>query len=118
MTHRTRLLVFAGLTAWAIAVPAFAQTSDTAISDETLTRAGRAFHDVSQINQDYNNRYAATADPSARQQLVSEDYQRGVEAVARNGLSVDQYNRVLAVAQQDPSVRQRLLSIAGASQGN
>jgi len=119
MTNRTRLLVFVGLLAGATAGPAFAQSADTAIPDPTITKAGHAFHDVSMINRDYNTRFANTADPSARQQLVNEDYQRGAEAVARNGLTVGEYNRVLAVAQQDPAVRQRLLSVAGvSSQGN
>jgi hypothetical protein len=112
MTNRTRLLVLIGLVAGATARPTFAQSGDTTISDPTITKAGHAFHDVSMINRDYNARYQNTADPSARQQIVTEDYQRGAEAVARNGLTLNEYNQVLAVAQQNPAVRQRLLAVA------
>lgn len=113
MTSRTRLRLFAAVLAGATAGPAFAQSAGTAISDTEITQAGHTFHDVSKINQDYNARLSHTADAAARQQIINEDRQKGAEACARNGLTVNEYQRVLAVAQENPAVRQRLLTAAG-----
>lgn len=116
MTNRTRLLLLAGLIAGATAGPAFAQSGDTAIPDTEITQAGQTFHDVSKINQEYNAQFSSTADATARQRIVNEDRQKGAEACARHGLTVNEYQRVLAVAQQNPAVRQRLLAAAGNNQ--
>jgi len=116
MTSRTRLLLFAGVIAGATAGPAVAQSGDTAIPDSEITQAGQTFHDVSKINQDYSARLSSTSDAAARQQIVNEDRQKGAEACARHGLTVNEYQRVLGVAQQNPAVRQRLLAAAGNNQ--
>lgn len=113
MTGRTRFLLLSGVIAGATAGPAFAQSHGPAIPDTEITRAGQTFHDVSQINREYNARLASTSDASARQQIVNEDRQKGAEACARHGLTVSEYQRVLGVAQQDPTVRQKLLAAAG-----
>lgn len=116
MTSRTRRLLLAGVIAGAAAGPAFAQSGGTAISDTEITQAGQTFHDVSKINRDYSAQLSRTADAAARQQIVNEDRQQGAAACARHGLTVSEYQRVLAVAQQNPAVRQRLLSAAGNAQ--
>jgi len=116
MTSRTRLLLLSAVIAGATVGPAFAQSGDTAISDTEITQAGQTFHDVSKINQDYNARLSSTSDATARQQIVNEDRQKGAEACARHGLTVNEYHRVLGVAEQNPAVRQRLLAAAGNSQ--
>lgn len=116
MTSRTRRLLLAGVIAGAMAGPAFAQSGGTAISDTEITQAGQTFHDVSKINRDYSAQLSRTADAAARQQIVNEDRQQGAAACARHGLTVSEYQRVLAVAQQNPAVRQRLLSAAGNAQ--
>lgn len=116
MTGRTQLLLLAGVIAGATAGPAFAQSGDTTISDTEIAQAGHTFHDVSKINQDYNARLSTTSDANARQQIVNEDRQQGAEACARHGLTVNEYHRVLAAAQQNPGVRKRLLDAAGSGQ--
>jgi len=116
MTSRTQLLLLSAVIAGATVGPAFAQSGGTAIPDAEINQAGQTFHDVSKINQDYNARLSSTSDPTARQQIVNEDRQKGAEACARHGLTVNEYHRVLGVAQQDPAVRQRLLTAAGSNQ--
>jgi len=116
MTSRTRLLLLAGVIAGATAGPAFAQSGDASIPDTEITQAGQTFHDVSKINRDYSARLSSTSDASARQQIVDEDRQKGAEACARHGLTVNEYQRVLGVAQQNPAVRQKLLAAAGTNQ--
>jgi len=78
-----------------------------------INKAGHAFHEVWTINHDYDARLARTTDPAARQQIFTEDYQKGADAVVRNGLTVNEYNQVLALAGQNQTVRQKLLAAAG-----
>jgi len=116
MTARTRLLLLAAVIAGATAGPAFAQSGGTAIPDTEISQAGQTFRDVSKINQDYNAQLSRTSDATARQEIVNEDRQKGAEACARHGLTVNEYHRVLSVAQQNPAVRQKLLTAAGSNQ--
>lgn len=116
MTIRNRPVILFALIVGATTGSAFAQSGDTAISDTEITQAGQTFHDVSKINQDYNARLSRSTDATTRQQIVNEDRQKGAEACARHGLTVGEYHRVLGVAQQNPDVRQRLLTAAGNTQ--
>ncbi len=132
MARGTRFLPVAlVLAAGALAIPAFAQMSgrtapppgppgvnggaalSPTYSDATMTRAGHALRDVLSINQTYRQKLAATSDPDGKKQIVNEAKQQATAAVTRDGLSVDQYNGILADAQKDPTVRARLLSAAG-----
>lgn len=119
------------LAASAFALPAFAQTNGTAptpptppamsgnsatspsYSDATMSKAGHALHDVLAINESYRQKLVATNDTNTKRQLASEAQQKATAAVTRDGLSVDQYNQILAQARQDPALRTRLLNAAG-----
>jgi hypothetical protein len=128
MARRSRTLPIAlVLAAGACAAPSFGQTYGTtptppaapgataspAYSDATMTKAGHALHDVLAINQTYRGKAAATTDPAARSQIIDQAKQQATQAVNRDGLTVDQYNQILASARQDPALRTRLLSAAG-----
>ncbi|HUN43089.1 MAG TPA: DUF4168 domain-containing protein [Acetobacteraceae bacterium] len=84
------------------------------LSDVTIQKAGRALRNVAQIKMDYSQRLQSVQDPGTRQQLVNEAKGQQIQAVEAQGLSVQQYDQVMQIAQANPAVKQRLLSAAGA----
>ena len=137
MAHRTRILPIAAvLAAGMLAVPAFAQTAGgtapppsaapapmqpgmngaapaAAFPQATMTKAGHALRDVMAINRSYGSKLARTPDAAGKRQLIAEAKQQAQGAIARHGLTIAEYRQVLASAQQNPAVRQQLLSAAG-----
>jgi hypothetical protein len=115
-------LVAAGLlfAPFAVAAQASPPQSEAApgssVSNETLTKAGKALRDVARIQENYEGRIQAAPTQEQKQGLSSQASAEAVQAVNNNGLSVQEYNRVLQIARANPSVKQRLLSAAGASQ--
>jgi hypothetical protein len=82
------------------------------VPDNMVQKAGAALRHVSQIQSDYSQRVRGANTQDERQRLVEEAKAAEVSAVANQGLSVDQYNQMLQLAQADPTFRQRLLSAA------
>ena len=108
--------------------PAFAQTSNGAapesavpgqgaasISDATVQKVGAALHDVAQIQQTYAQRMQSVQNTGQRSSMAQQAHADAVKAVNARGVSVDQYNHVIRLAQADPSLKQRLLSAAQAA---
>jgi ABC-type uncharacterized transport system involved in gliding motility auxiliary subunit len=108
--------------------PAWAQTSGGAapgtaapgqgvasVPDATVQKVGAALHDVAQIQQSYAQRMQSVQGTNQRQSMVQQARADAVKAVNARGLSVDQYNQVIRLAQADPTLKQRLVSIAEAT---
>ncbi|HVY15699.1 MAG TPA: DUF4168 domain-containing protein [Rhodopila sp.] len=81
------------------------------ISDATVTKAGAALHDVAQVNQKYQGEMQS-ASPAQKQTLSAQANAEAVQAIQSHGLSVDQYLGVIRTAQNDPKLKQRLLTAA------
>jgi len=79
------------------------------ISDETIAKAGVALKQVIEITSAYSPKLAAAPTPDERVHLINEELVAASTAVSDQGLSVDQYNSVIEVAQSDPGVKERLL---------
>jgi hypothetical protein len=84
-----------------------------AVSDETVRKAGAALHDVVRIRHDYSLRMQAAQNADEQRTLAEHAAQDAVRAVQRQGLSPEEYDRVIRLAQADPALRQRLLAAAG-----
>lgn len=78
------------------------------ISDQKLDAAAKALQNVTTVRENYQQKIAA-ASPADKQRLASEGNDALKKAVTDQGLSVDEYNRIITVAQNDPSVRAKLL---------
>jgi hypothetical protein len=131
MVRRTRILPVVILAARTFVTPALAQYSTATpnsparqqtpqgnatssnYSDATIAKAGHALRDVLTINQTYRNKLTSTSDMATRRQIIADAKQQAVAAIGRDGLTVDQYNQILASARDNLAVRQRLLSAAG-----
>jgi hypothetical protein len=86
-----------------------------AISDGTISKAGAALHDVAQVREKYQGEIE-TASPAQKQTLSAQAKAEAARAIQSHGLSVEEYTSVIRTAQNDPQVKQRLLSAANLGQ--
>ena len=85
------------------------------VSDETVAKVGSAAVRVVEIRQSFTPRIVAARSQAERDGLEEEATAALVEAISDQGLSVEEYNEVVAAAQADPELEQRLLAAASAS---
>ena len=100
----------------AAAAPAPATGSMSAApsaSPQTIARAGKALHQVLEINHSYGAKLAHTTDPAGKQRLIASAKDKATTAITAQGLTVRQYDQVLAEARQNPALRARLFAAAG-----
>jgi len=77
------------------------------ISDQKLDQAAAAIQRVASVRQDYRQRMAG-APPADRDRLANEATEAMVNAVNDEGLSVEEYNTIIDVAQNDPAVKEKI----------
>jgi len=87
--------------------PRQAQPPSAPVSDDKLNAAAAAIGQVSSIRQSYEPKIAA-ASPPDKQRLTKEANDAMEKAVTNQGLSVDEFNRIIRTAQNDPAVGQKL----------
>jgi len=85
-----------------------APTASAAISDQKLDATAAAMKQVTDLQRDYRQKIDAAA-PADKPRLASEGNAALKKAVNDHGLSVDEYNQILTVAQNDPTVRAKLM---------
>ena len=103
--------------AWLVSVPgANAQAplpppgpSDqtASIPDQKLDAAAAAIKQVGSIKESFEQQIEAAA-PSDRERIADEANNALVKAVTDQGLSVEEYNSIMKVAQDDPDVREKI----------
>jgi predicted ATPase with chaperone activity len=79
------------------------------IPDTKLDAAAAALQQVTTLRQSYQKKIDS-APPDQQQRIANEGNTALKKAVTDHGLSVDEYNSILQVAQNDPTVRAKLLS--------
>ena len=77
------------------------------IPDQKLDAAAAAMGRVASLKQDYQQRIAAAA-PADKKQLLDEAINALAKAVTDQGLSVEEYDSILEVAQNDPSIGEKI----------
>lgn len=92
----------------AIAAPMTAD-SHAKISDQKLGQAAAAMQHVIGVRQRYEKKIAKAA-PGDRERIAGQSQAAIKKAVTDQGLSVDEYNKILVAAQKDPALRQKLLA--------
>src|SRR6266446_1519412 len=98
-------------TGWLIsAQPAAAQGQAPTpnISDQQIDRTAAAIQNVKKINANYAQKLSA-ASPEEADKIAREANAAAQNAVKAQGLSVDEYNSIVQLAQNDPSVRERIV---------
>src|SRR5262249_20706200 len=83
------------------------------IPDLTLDASAASVQRETSLRQDYQQRIT-TAAPADKERILNEANSALVKAVTDQGLSVEEYNSILEVAQNDPGVRAKLRQRMGA----
>ncbi|HWI29720.1 MAG TPA: DUF4168 domain-containing protein [Stellaceae bacterium] len=78
------------------------------ISDQKLDAAAAAMQQVTTVRRTYQQKIDA-ASPSDKPRVASEGNAALKKAVTDHGLSIDEYNSILTVAQNDPAIRAKLM---------
>ena len=118
-----RIAALAAALAASFAMPASAQQSGTDeasppavgqgnVSDAMVQKVGAALRQTATIRQKYAERAQSKTSPQDQQTLATAAQTEMVQAISDQGLSLEQYNQVIRMAQADPSLKQRLLSVA------
>ena len=77
------------------------------IPDHKLDATAAAIKQLASLKQDYQQRIAAAA-PSDKERILNEAVNALAKAVTDQGLSVEEYDSILEVAQNDPDVREKI----------
>src|SRR5438132_11015054 len=77
------------------------------IPDQKLDAAAAAIERVASLKQDYQQRIAAAA-PDDKERILNEAVNALEKAITDQGLSVEEYDSILEVAQNDPDVREKI----------
>ncbi|WP_428538839.1 DUF4168 domain-containing protein [Rhodopila sp.] len=85
------------------------------IPDGTIGKAGAALRDVAKLQEKYQGQMEQ-ATPDQKQGLSEQANAEAVQAIQSHGLSVQEYSTVVRTAQNNPQVKQRLLSAANSAQ--
>jgi hypothetical protein len=90
-----------------------APAASSSIPEEKLDAAAAALVHATSIKESYDNRIAGAATQSAKASLAKEADDEMAKAVIAQGLTVKEYASIMQVAQNDASVREKLLRRAG-----
>jgi predicted TIM-barrel fold metal-dependent hydrolase len=77
------------------------------IPDQKFDAVAAAIERVATLKQDYQQRIAAAA-PADKERILNEALSALEKAVTEQGLSVEEYDSILEVAQNDPGVREKI----------
>ncbi len=84
------------------------------MSETMVAKVGTALRHVAMIRQEYSQRAQSTNSPQQQQALSDQARTEMVKAIGDQGLSVQQYQQAIQMAQNDDSLKRRLLSVAEA----
>jgi uncharacterized protein DUF4168 len=79
------------------------------LSDQKLDAAAAALGQVASLLRDYQQRLLAATEPADKQRIAQEGNGALKKAVEDQGLTIEEYNSIIVVAQNDPEVRNKIL---------
>jgi hypothetical protein len=107
------------MAAWQLSVPAASAQVESpspapsapaqSIPNQKLDAAAAALAHVAGLKQDYEQRLAAAPAVPDKERIIAEANDALEKAVTDQGLSVDEYNTIMEVAQNDLNVRDKIL---------
>ena len=89
---------------------AASQNSD--LSDAMVHKVGTALRRVSEIHQNYQQRANGAGNQQQLQDLSGQEQKDEIKAITDQGLSVQQYQQAIQMAQANPTLRQRVITAA------
>ena len=85
------------------------------VSDQTISQVGKAVVEILKLRQSLEENIATAHTDEERQSLTNEVETAAVLAIGDQGLTVAQYNQVIAAAQTDSELEERVLVACRAS---
>ena len=82
--------------------------------DAMVSKVGTALRHVAMIRQEYSQRAQGAESQQQQQALSDQARNEMVKAIGDQGLSVQQYQQAIQLAQNDETLKRRLLSVAEA----
>jgi hypothetical protein len=79
------------------------------IPDQKLDATAAALDKIADVKESYTKQIEATPGDADKRRLVDEANKELVKAVTDQGLSVEEYTSIMVVAQNDPTVRQKIM---------
>ena len=79
------------------------------LSDQKLDAAAAALGQVASLLRDYQQRLLAATEPADKQRIAQEGNGALKKAVEDQGLTIEEYNSIIVVAENDPEVRNKIL---------
>jgi len=79
------------------------------IPDQKLDATAAALNKIADVKQNYTQQIESTPGEADKQRLVDEANKELVKAVTDQGLSVEEYTSIMVMAQNDPTVRQKII---------
>jgi hypothetical protein len=86
------------------------------MSDAMVQKVGAALRHVATIRQTYQQRAQSANTQQQVQDLNDQARKEMVKAISDQGLSVQQYQQAIQMAQADPALKQRVISAAQQSE--
>jgi hypothetical protein len=84
------------------------EQTQSAIPDQKLDATATAIEKVTSLKRDYQQKLNSAADDD-QQKIAAEASDALSKAVTDQGLSVEEFNTIIRVAQNDPDVREKIL---------
>lgn len=84
----------------------------TEVTVETLEKFAGAFSEILVIQETFTEKLESATSSEEAQALQQEAQNEMVQAVEDNGLSIAEYNQVVAMMEQDPRLRERIIQMA------
>lgn len=78
------------------------------VTDDTVTKMGRALAEIAEVEQELANAMGHAATENDKQLLAEEAHRAIAEAVRVQGLTVNEFNQVVRASDNDQTLRERL----------
>jgi hypothetical protein len=85
------------------------------VPDQTVAQVGKAVAQILKLHQSLEQHLATAQTEEERQSLAEEVESAAVQVIDDNGLTVTQYNKVIAAAQADSELEERVLTACRAA---
>jgi hypothetical protein len=105
------VLILAPASGWSQEYGSEQQSGQSEVSVDEIATFAKAQNQVVNIRQKYQTRYSAAEDQEQQQKIVEEMNKEMVAAVQEGGLSVERYNEILTLTQNDPALQQRISEV-------
>lgn len=81
-----------------------------AVPDQVVSQVGKAVAQIVKLRQSLEENMATADSEEERQDLAGQIENAAVRAISDQGLTVDQYNRVIAATQVDAELEERVMT--------